>query len=453
MDLTKTAIEKVIYPVMENLKGNNIRKNIVELRKTQKLSAQALKSLQGMKLARLLAHCIEKVPAYRAYGGLSPLLKEDPFRALQAIELLEKKHFTAHSEDYLSAGIDPSSLIRNQTGGSTGIPVRFYMDRHTVEYYEAARWRGLSWWGITPGSRSVMVWGNPFELKASQQRMGRIKDRWLKNRIAISAYNLNPKNIDSITDTISRFQPEYIYGYASALYALAGLTLEKKARISVGLKAVVSTAESLPADQRRIISEAFSCPVVNEYGAKDAGILAYECPHGGMHIAMENAYIEIVDPVTNAPAAPGEIGTVLVTDLNNFSMPRLRYRLGDMAAISADECGCGMHAPVLESIDGREDSMFVRADGAFVHGHAFNQIARTLSSVEQFQIIQKSPSEAVLNVQIAGGAEHAQEDLKTFLTMAQKLLPGTEIQLNRTDNIPPAASGKFRYAIREFPVR
>ena len=67
-------------------------------------------------------------------------------------------------ESFIADDADRSTLIANNSGGSSGHPVQFYMNRHTVEYYEAARWRGLSWYGITPGSRSLLIWGNPFEL-------------------------------------------------------------------------------------------------------------------------------------------------------------------------------------------------------------------------------------------------------------------------------------------------
>lgn len=87
-----------------------------------------------------------------------------------------------------------------------------------------------------------------------------------------------------------------------------------------------------------------------------------------------------------------------MTDLNNFSMPRLRYQLGDVAAIGAQPCTCGLTLPVMEKIQGREDDTFVSLEGSFIHGHFFNHIARNLDGIKQFQIIQHEKSRLSLKI-------------------------------------------------------
>ena len=115
----------------------------------------------------------------------------------------------------------------------------------------------------------------------------------------------------------------------------------------------MSTSENLYDFQRKTIEQAFDCPVINEYG-RDAGIIAYECPKGRMHISAENMIVEILDIQTNQPVEPGKPGLVVITDLNNFSMPRLDIRLGDVAALSKEGCECGRTLPLLrKSKDGK----------------------------------------------------------------------------------------------------
>ena len=451
MDKVKWIIEKGVYPYMEKRRGNLIRQKTAELKSDQHLTSVESNEIRKKKLQDLLLHCIESVPAYEEYRFLEEEIKADPFSVLRKFPILTKSAFKESFSSYLSREADSNALIENYTGGSTSEPVKFYMDRHTVEYYEAARWRGLSWWGITQGRRSVMLWGNPLELNKYEAKKYSLKERWLKNRIIIPAYSIRAEEMEGYIRTIRRFSPEYVYGYASALTIFSELMLDKGLALGFDLKAVVSTAETLHDFQREIIETAFGCPVVNEYGARDGGIIAYQCREGSMHISAENTVVEVVDPVTFEPMSAGESGILLTTDLNNFVMPRLRYRIGDRAALSERSCPCGMVLPVMEKIDGREDDMFVTIDGKYIHGHAFNHLSRRTRSVRKFQIVQESPSYASLSIVTEAGFE--QNEIDEFIEKARHLLPGTKIDVNIVEDIPLSGSGKHRYTIRNFPLR
>lgn len=450
MDIVKAFIENILYPVMEKRKGNKVRKYIDQLTSSQSLSNEELYDLQREKLKMLLLESIDNVPAYQAYSWLKDDIEKDAFHALKNFPILRKKHYTKESESYINTSVDRSSLIKNQSGGSSGEPVVFYMDRKTVEHYEAARWRGLSWWGITPGSRSIMIWGNPIELSQMDQRKYYFKEKWLKNRILIPAYSLESSGMENYIKKIESYKPEYFYGYASSLNAFAILMMEQNITLSFKPKALVSTAEVLHDFQRENIEKAFGCKVVNEYGARDAGILAFQCDQGNMHISSENAILEVVDPITFDLLPNGESGILLVTDLNNHSMPRLRYAVGDRAALSDESCQCGINLPILEKIDGREDDVFITIDGKFVHGHLFSHIARDIDAIDKFQIVQESPSEVKLKVIVTEG--HEEEEVNIFLEKIKELLPKTNIDFKIVRDIPTSKSGKFRYSIRNFKL-
>lgn len=451
MDLDKYFIENILYPIMEKKKGNKTRKYIKELMISQSLTYEELRKIQEKKLKGLLLESIKNVPAYKLYNYLESEIEKDPFKALEQIPVLEKDYFRQNSETFINPmNIDRSKLIPNITGGSTGQPVKFYMDRKTVEHYEAARWRGLSWWDVSLGSRSVMIWGNPIELNQSQQKKYNFKEKWLKNRIIIPAYSLESKTIREYVKRIEKYKPEYFYGYSSALYAFASIMLKENINFNFMPKAVVSTAETLYDFQRETIEKAFGAKVVNEYGARDAGILAFECECGSMHISVENALLEVVDPITLKKLPTGQGGTLLVTDLNNLSMPRLRYRLGDSVTLSDEICKCKRQLPVLKKIEGREDDVFITPDGKLVHGHAFSHIARNIKSVKKFQIIQYSPFKAGLSIVVQD--DYDQTEVNTFVQKIKEILPGTDIDVKPVDDIPLGKSGKYRYAIRDFDL-
>lgn len=448
MDLDKIFIEKALYPAMEKLRGNKIRAYEKELLQSQNLPSEDLHDLQAQKLRKLLLTCLQSVPAYQ--GLLTEqAIEEDPFAALRALPVLSKKTFRENAEQYINTNVSRESMIPNLTGGSTSEPVHFFMDRYAVEHYEAARWRGLSWWGVTQGSRSIMVWGNPVELSQNALKKTQRKEKYLKNRVVISAYDLDPKKAETYISFLNHYRPEYLYGYSNALYLFAQMLSGRKHELKLKLKVIVSTSETLHDYQRDLMTEVFGCPVVNEYGARDAGILAYACPAGNLHISSENVIFEVVDPLTMQPVAPGESGLVVTTDLNNLAQPRLRYLLGDTATLAADPCSCGSTLPVLQSVDGREDAIFRLPDGKLVHGDIGTHLIRYYDTLMQSQLIQTDPANITLKI------VHTGEKPEEVLSYKQKLeenLPGVTIHVEEVDEIPVSKSGKVRIAIREFPL-
>ncbi|WP_255298376.1 phenylacetate--CoA ligase family protein [Brevibacillus dissolubilis] len=462
MWLNRYFIRHLYWPLMERYKGNRIRAYLKELQHCQKLSPEMLRAYQEQKLRALLTHAVEQVPAYQPYRELVQAGSGSVFELLAQLPPLTKEHFNSHRDTYLSRDAHPERLISNRTGGSTGEPTLFYLDRPTVEHYEAARWLGLSWHGIGIGDPSVMIWGSPIELNQLQSKRYLFKERWLKNRLMIPAYRLQEPKLDTYLQQIRRHRPAYLYGYASALALLAELMLRNDRKLGFTLKAVVSTAETLTPKQRDLIEKAFATTVVNEYGARDGGILSYQCQAGQMHVCSPNCYLEVVDLATGRAVEPGQRGALLVTDLNNRVMPRLRYQLGDVVAFAdsgsgsgtvsaSSTCPCGNPFPVLTHIDGRIDDTFVSQSGDYVHGHFFNHIARNLDGIRAFQITQHSPDH--LTLKLVTNEDYTPEMEAAFVHEIHQVLgESVLLRVKHVDQIAPSASGKIRYAIREFPL-
>lgn len=448
--LHKGLIEHVLYPAMELAKGNKIRKITKELIASGR--SAGWKTAQQEQLKKLLCHCAQTVPAYQSLKEHAAEIEKDPMKALiSAVAPLTKQAFRQCPEQFFSSSMGEDKRISNCTGGSTGEPIRFFMDRAQVERYEAARWRGLSWYGISQGSRSVMLWGNPLELNANAAAKHRRREAMLKNRTVISAYELTEAKITEYVAQINHYKPEYIYGYATALTAFASMMLKRKLKLNITLKAVVSTSETLFDEDKETIELAFHCPVANEYGARDAGILAFSCPQGRLHITAENCIIEVLDPETLEPCKAGDSGLLAVTDLGNYVQPRLRYLLGDVGALAPDchACACGCTLPVFSRVQGREDALLKRPDGVLVHGHVINHMLRGNQAVETFQFLQHSPEKATLKI-VFNRAGMSAADVPS--AKLHELLPGVDVEVQVVSSLPLAPSGKFHYVVREFSL-
>lgn len=450
MDLNALAIRKILFPLLRFVKGNQTLSCISRFKKTQYLPEEELAGLQNEKLRRLLLHCVSHVPAYQPYQNLIPIIEKEPMEALKQFPVLTKQTVNDNQEQLVSKITDRSKLIPNRSGGSTGQPVRFYIDRPTAEGSESARWRALSWWDIGIGDKCLMVWGNPLELSRHKKFIYHMKERFLKNTVFVSAYDLSPEALQKYVGVLNKFKPKYFYGYASALYLFAQYILQQGIQINHPPKAIISTSETLHDHQRAVIEQAFCSRVINEYGARDAGIIAYECPQGRMHISSENMIVEIVDIVTKKPVATGKSGLVVITDLNNFSMPRLRYQIGDIAALSAVKCACGRTLTILDKIEGREDDIFIAENGSYVHGVYFANLARSYPSIQQFQIIQHTREDITLKVIKSSIFKEA--EIQQYIHTIQNTMGKVKIKLEYVEHIEASASGKIRYSKREFAI-
>lgn len=450
MDPTGIFIRNLVFPLMERFKDNHIRQYTTELTRSQYLEPAQLLGLQEEKLRKLLLHCLDKVEFYKSYVHLKKTVFTDPFSALRALPVLDKRTFRQHSKSFISDGTDTRSLIPNKTGGSTGEPLAFYMDRKTVEYYEAARWRGLSWWGVRPGDKCAMFWGAPVDLSRYGSIFYRFRERLLKNHVLFPSFTTGQEIIKEHIKRLNKHKPVYLYGYTSAMHRLARFMLEEKISLGFAPRAVVSTSETLFDEQRHDMQNAFGCSVVNEYGARDAGILAYQCPNGSMHITMENAVLEVVDLISGNPAEPGRTGAVVVTDLNNFSMPRLRYSLGDAASLSPEKCGCRLGLPVLKDIQGRVDELLLSRDGNLVSSHLINSIMRNANGISRYRLTQHNLDTATL--EIVKNPAFSPEEARQVKDRLSEVLGGVTISTKITEEILPGKSGKYRYIVREFPL-
>ena len=213
----------------------------------------------------------------------------------------------------------------------------------------------------------------------------------------------------------------------------------------IGVKVVFVTSERLYDEQRKVISGAFGCPVANGYGGRDAGFLAHECPHGGMHVTAEDVIIEIVSPA-GEPLPAGQSGEIVVTHLASRDFPFIRYRTGDVGVMDDRACECGRGLPLLRSVEGRTTDFVVASDGTIMHGLALIYVIRDLPGIAAFKIVQESLE--FTRVLVVPGPDFDEWCVRTIEDGLQRRLgQGVKIDVQRTDHIPAEKSGKFRYVV------
>jgi phenylacetate-CoA ligase len=438
----------LFFPLQELLKRKPTLRVLREVRATEGWSASRVAALQEERVAAALRDAAATpyyAERFRA-AGVAP----DDFRALPDLArfpFLTREDLRRRRDDLLHPA-RRSGLKLLATGGSTGEPVRVWACPLRVAHTDAARLRARAWWGIRIGDPEVVFWASPLELGA-QDRLRAWRDRLL-NSTLVSAFHLTPASLDAAADTMARAGAVQLYGYAGSLALFARHLLRTgRRRPAPALRATFTTAEPLPEPDRAALAEALGAPVGVEYGARDAGLLAHECPARGLHVMAESVHVEIVRD--GRPVAPGERGEVVVTHLRSPAFPLIRYRTGDLAALRPGPCPCGRALPVLEPVEGRTADCLVGVDGRVVHALGAIYPLRELSGVRRFQVEQVGPRELVVRIEREAG--FADDALPRVREQLERLLGGpVEVRFEFPGEIAAAASGKHRYVIRRVPL-
>ena len=436
---------KLVYPLQERLLDRPTFPYLAELERSQWLSRSGMQKLQEEKLAKILKSAYEHCPWHQERMNAASIDPASPvsLKDLQRLPTMNKQDALLHGKQMVWHAV-PGGAFKYNTGGSSGQPLIFYYGRRRQASDAAGRMRARSWWGVEPGDREVYLWGAPVELN-NTDRIKSLRDRMI-NQLVLNAFEMSPAAMDKYVQAIQAFQPHCIYGYASSLALLAAHILERKAVLRLAkLKVVCTTGEPLFDYQRELISDAFGSKVANEFGSRDIGFTAHESPQGQMLLMNESIILEVLDE-QGRPVPSGETGEAVMTALESFAQPFIRYRTGDMVRMSNESCREGRGLDVIAEVLGRSTDFVVRADGTIMHALAVIYVLRAVEGVAEFKIIQHSLHEfEVLVVPNASWQECGHLEIERGLH--KRLGDDIHINLRLVDSIPAEASGKHRYVV------
>ena len=418
-----------------------------ELKHWERMGEDEIRKLQWERLKKLLDHAYTNVPFYRRRfeeAGLH-LSKINTSEDFQRMPILTRRDIQDNLDDLVATNHDRSKLEWNATGGSTGIPIAFYVDDEFSGFQRAVKLRANSWTGFEEGQKVAIIWGADRDIPTrswlARQRIHYVlRQRWL------NSYNITEEKMEEFAKLLIRWRPRHIHGYAASLYMFASF-LREYGLDRIRPIAVETSAEKLWDYQRELIEDVFKCKVFDFYGSREVPGVACECEmHRGLHVFTDNVYLELLR--NGKPAEPGEDGEIIVTALTNFAMPLIRYQNGDLARASEEKCPCGRPFPLLAEIVGRSNDVLTTPNGQYVHGAFFNHLLFGVEGVQQFQVYQKSLNNVSISIQSRAGLSD-----ETLKTLRQKVIehlgPGIEVSLKRVDTIPLTHTGKHRYIISE----
>jgi phenylacetate-CoA ligase len=436
----------LVYFPVQSLRGQRVTG---ALSKVELLELEALAKIHEVRdhrLSQIITRAYYAVPFYKE-RFVSAGVRPEQIRSLadlKQIPVLTKREVL----DNEVRMIDPSfkeKLYTRKTGGSTGMTLHFQKEANALALNDAIMYRCYRWYGIDIGDRQARFWGVPVVWKLRWKEQ--IKD-FVLNRIRISAFDISKESCLKQYDAIRRFRPSYFYGYTTAIYGFCLMMREMGVNLNdLALKAVICTAEKMYPHHRQVFNEVFKCPVVDEYGCAEHGIIAFQCKAHKLHMMSDHLCVEFLDEAGH-PVGPGENGRIVITDLSSYAMPLIRYEIGDIGRYTEERCTCGVHLPLMEVVEGRKEDFIRTKEGKLVHA-AYLCYTLKDDAVHEFKMYQKAIDR--LHVQIVKSPSF-REDSEMALESKLRTALGKEVSIDfeYLERIPRESSGKLRYFVTEF---
>ena len=261
---------------------------------------------------------------------------------------------------------------------------------------------------------------------------------------------LSPKSVQQFVNDWRKHQPTLLFGHAHSLFVLA----KYNELIDISIirpRGIISTSMMLLPYERGYIENVFGCPVTDRYGCEEVSLIGSQCTeHTGLHMNIEHLIIEFITD-DGTPAAPGETGRIIVTDLMNKAMPFIRYSVEDIGMPLERGCPCGRELPMMGGVSGRVADFLIKKDGTRVAGVSIIENTLTkISGIDQMQIIQNDIDS--LDINIVPGKGYNESTGRWIIGYFRELfVADIHVKLNLTSEIAPEASGKYRFSICRIP--
>jgi phenylacetate-CoA ligase len=436
--LYSRMLEHVLLPAHNNARGRDFVRHRRFLEESQWWPLEKLLEFRWQETRALVEHTFRTVPYYQRKYAEAGIRLED-IRTPQdyaRLPILRREEVNAHREELRSTAYR-GRLISHATGGSSGVPTRFYITIESYDWRTACTERVYAYTGCRLGERTLFLWGAPVG-KPPAWKAWKVKAfETFRRQLVINTFSQSEEKWREVLERARRYKPKLVVGYISSLEGFSRFLLDGKHDLP-GVQAVIAAAEPLFPPTRTLVEKAFGAPLFNTYGSREFMSIAGECEkHAGMHVNCENIFLETAGP------GPSDI---LVTDLHNYGMPFLRYSIGDIGVLDDSPCPCGRGMPRIVSIEGRVLDVLRSADGRVVPGELFPHVMKDIPEVLEFRVTQTSLTklmvEAVLTADLSEKSKGIldSETLKAFG-------PQTQLEIRRVESIPLLKSGKRRVTI------
>lgn len=418
-----------------------------KLKEYQWNSLKENREIQRKKLYALIQYASQNIPYYqKIIKEHNITFSEDTiFEDIKKFPLLTKEIIRNHFNKLYR--LRDKTYYRNTSGGSTGEPVVFYQDKEYLDWANATKCLFNEWAGRQLGDPMVKLWGSLSDILGSSQSFKGCLRQQVSGISILNTYRMTEEDMYRHVKKMNKIKPSLILAYTNSIEELSRFIREH--HLSVYSPSVVmTTAGVLYPEVKAKIEEVFHTTVFNRYGSREVSDMACNCKNDeGLHLIPVIHYLEIVDD-EGRRVKPGILGNIIVTLLTNYTMPLIRYKIGDIGVLSDKACNCGRGFPLLEQVKGRIRSMFRNKQGDLIDGGSFIRLFYFRENIKQFQIIQDSLEKIVINIVLKDKKQSkiAEKDFQEISESINKIMRNdVKIKYNLVDVINPSPSGKYGY--------
>jgi len=401
-----------------------------------------LQMLQDQRLAAVARRARELSPFWAERLAGIPIEREaDLLRA----PTLTKQQLRAAGRSAVCQDIAPRDLVMEQTSGSSGSPMTYYLStaavRRNFVFYRS--FRALH--GYRPGQRRARFGGRLIFPYSHSRPPYWLYDR-TQDTIYLSLLHMSEETLAEYARAVAEYQPHELSGYPSSVYLFADWC-RRHGEKRIRPQRIMTDAETLLEYQRESIEEVFHCRITDSYGLSEMGTFAGQCSQGTFHVFPHLVVLEVLDEAGNR-CGEGEVGIIHVTSLVNDAAPLIRYNTGDRGALGRVPpgcgCPCGLQTPTLTTIEGRVDDLVTTGDGRRLG--RLNFIFKGSGEIRECQIVQLEPGR--FRFVVVPGDGYGPSSLEKLRADAHSRLgAASEISFQVVDRIPRGPNGKFRAVV------
>lgn len=427
-----------LFDLSLRLNGFPIKKAKIAFEQIKEIDSNRFENYINTKKSEIVAFHLEHNNFYKNLG------KHIDLNDWNSVPVMTKKDLQQPLEKRLSEGFTKESCYINKTSGSSGDPFIFAKDKWSHALTWAENMDRFSWYDIDfNNSKQARFYGIPLDKKGYYKE--RFKD-WLGNRYRFSVFDLSDEALEICLSKFKKTSFDYINGYTSPIVQFAKFLKRKNVilkEVCPTLKVCLATSEMLFESDKLLMETQFGVPVINEYGASELGLIAFENINKQFQLNSETLFIEILDN-NNQPVPHGEEGRVVITSLYNKAHPFIRYDIGDIGFISKESTP---KKPILEKLIGRTNDIAILPSGKKAAGLTFYYITKSIieddGKVKEFIIEQHALNQFTIKYV---SSEILNENKKAIISseMRNYLEDGIEVAFEKHEALERSKRGKLK---------
>jgi phenylacetate-CoA ligase len=444
MDIYSKICCKIIAPLWAAKEKSSYLRVYKEIKGSELKSSDEVRGVQLQKLRKVIQHALTTTQYYREKFQSHGVTPTDitSLKDLVRLPILSKEDIRANKDRMVARNIPKEKMVQRKTSGSTGVSLEFFVDEDSMQWKRGCTMYFDQWSGWKLGNKIAAIWGNPTH-RSNWRAV--VRNELLERYDFLDTLRMDQKEMFGFYQKQMRRKPALLFGHAHSIYLFANF-LKQKGLEPFRPKGIISTCMVLHDFERKAIEETFSCKVFNRYGCEEVSLIACECEaHKGLHLNLNTLIIEFIKD--GRPAKPGEPGAIVVTDLTNYGMPFIRYKVGDVGISSAKKCSCGRPLPLMESLEGRVADYVVTPEGNLISGISLTEnFAMKLPEIKQLQVIQENTDFLIFKM-VRGESFSPASESKIRSMALERFGPKMHYACEYVDTIPQEANGKYRFCI------